>query len=53
MIYFTILASKARHANIMDITGAAAPCGVDKISMSGLGGQNNQIYHDLESRAKY
>ena len=54
MIYLVILASKARHANIMDITGAAAaPCGVDKMSMSGLGGQNNQIYHDLESRANY
>ena len=53
MKYFMVLASKARHTNIMDITGAVAPCGVDKISMSGLGGQNNQIYHDLESRAKY
>ena len=46
-----IVASKDRHAKIMDITGAA--CGVDRISMSGLGGQNNQIYNDLESRAKY
>ena len=58
IINLIILASKARHANIMDITGAVAfgrgPCGVDKISMSGLGGQNNQIYYnDLESRAKY
>ena len=53
LIYLFILAFKARHTNIMDITGAAAPCCVDKINMSGLGGQNNQIYHDLESRAKY
>ena len=57
IVYLIMLASKARHTNIMDITGAAAfgrgPCGVDKISMSGLGGQNNQLYNDLESRGKY
>ena len=53
MIHLIVLATKARDANIMDITGAAAPCGVDKIDISGLGGQNNQMYHDLESKAKY
>ena len=37
--------------------GAAAegrgPCYVHYISMSGRGGQINEIYHDLEFKAKY
>ena len=37
--------------------GAAAegrgPCYVLYISICGLGGQNNQMYYDLESKAKY
>ena len=54
IIYLSILASKARNSNVMDIAGAAAfgqgPYDVDKISMSGLGDQNHEIYNDLESR---
>ena len=54
MIHLIILATKARDANVMDTTGkAAAACGVDMINTSGLGGQNHQMYHDLESKAKY
>ena len=48
MIYLINLASTARHANVMDITGEAAfgrgPCGVDKISMSGRGGKYIMIW---------
>ena len=40
MTHLIILATKARDAHIMDITGCG-PCGVDKINISGLGGQNN------------
>ena len=37
----------------IDIFEGRDPCYVHYISMSGLGGQNNQMYHDLESKAKY
>ena len=57
MIHLIVLASKARDANLIDTTGGAAegrgPCYVHFISISGIGGQNNQMYHDLESKAKY
>ena len=57
MIYLIILATKARDVNLIDSPGAAAegrgPCYVHYVSISGLGGQNNQMYHDLESEAKY
>ena len=57
MIHLIILASEARDANLVETTEAAAegrsPCYVHCTSISGLGDQSDQMYHDLESKAKY
>ena len=53
MMHLIILTSKARDANINGHNRSRGRSGVDKISISGLGGQTNQMYHDLESKAKY
>ena len=52
MIHLIILATRARDVHLIDTTGGRSLRDVLYISISGLGGQHNEMYHDLESKAK-